>query len=115
MGLRRYSPHPPRKGNSRSIKKLARIADLIGNQTSADDAEKSKPHPDIFEAALARLGRKDVNRVLVVGDTPYDAQAAGKIELRTIGVTCGGWSSQELGQAGCVAVYRDPAELLKCL
>ena len=46
------------------------------------------------------------------GDTPYDAEAAGKLHLRTIGVLCGGWTEEELRQAGCVAIYRDPADLL---
>jgi len=47
-----------------------------------------------------------------VGDTPYDAQAAGKIGLRTIGLLCGGWPERELREAGCIAIYRDPADLL---
>ena len=47
-----------------------------------------------------------------MGDTPYDAEAAGKIRLRTIGFLCGGWREEELRNAGCVAIYRDPADLL---
>ena len=93
-------------------KKLARIEDLIDGETSADDVEKSKPHPDIFAAALKKLGDPPVEAVLVVGDTPYDAEAAGKMNLRTLGVLCGGWAEEELRQAGCVAIYRDPADLL---
>jgi len=93
-------------------KKLARIEDLIDGETSAEDVEKSKPHPDIFAAALQKLGNPPVEAVLVVGDTPYDAEAAGKLNLRTIGVLCGGWAAEELRQAGCVAIYRDPADLL---
>jgi HAD superfamily hydrolase (TIGR01549 family) len=93
-------------------KRLAKIDDLVRVETSSDDAEKSKPHPDIFEAALARLGPTDPAAVVVVGDTPYDAEAAAKAGLRTVGLTCGGWSEAELREAGCVAVYRDPADLL---
>jgi len=96
----------------RRTKKLARIEDLIEVETSADDAEKSKPHPDIFAAALKELGNPPVEEILVVGDTPYDAEAAGKMNLRTIGFLCGGWSEEELRHAGCVAIYRDPADLL---
>jgi phosphoglycolate phosphatase-like HAD superfamily hydrolase len=48
----------------------------------------------------------------VVGDTPYDAEAAAKAGLKTVGFLCGGWSEAELRQAGCIAVYRDPADLL---
>lgn len=93
-------------------KKLARIEDLIKGETSADDVEKSKPHPDIFAAALKELGNPPIKEIIVVGDTPYDAEAAGKINLLTIGVLCGGWTEEELRQAGCMAIYRDPADLL---
>lgn len=93
-------------------KKIANIVDLIDAETSSDDAAKSKPHPDIFHAALARLADKDPDRAIVVGDTPYDAEAAAKAGLRTIGVLCGGWSEEELKQAGCVAVFKNPADLL---
>ena len=48
----------------------------------------------------------------MIGDTPYDAEAAAKAGLRTIGLLCGGWSEDELRQAGCVAVFKDPADLL---
>lgn len=94
-----------------TYKKIARIDDLIDEETSSDDAEKSKPHPDIFDAALERLGL-DASDAIVVGDSPYDAQAAGKIGLRTIGVLCGGFPEQDLRAAGCVEIYRDLADLL---
>jgi HAD superfamily hydrolase (TIGR01509 family) len=93
-------------------KRIANIADLIDAETSSDDAEKSKPHPDIFQAALARLGETEPERAIAVGDTPYDAEAAGKAGLRTIGLLCGGWAENELRRAGCTAVYKDPADLL---
>jgi HAD superfamily hydrolase (TIGR01549 family) len=95
-----------------TYKKIARIEDLTEAETSSDDAEKSKPHPDIFEAALGELGDVARNRVVVVGDTPYDAQAAAKADLHTIGLLCGGWNENDLRGAGCIAIYRDPAELL---
>ena len=81
-------------------------------ETSADDAAKSKPHPDIFDATLKKLGGIDPARVLVVGDTPYDAVAASKARLLTIGVLCGGFPEAELVAAGCIAIYRDPTDLL---
>jgi HAD superfamily hydrolase (TIGR01509 family) len=93
-------------------KKVAGIADLLDAETSADDAAHSKPDPDIFVAALRKLGDPDRSTVVVVGDTPYDAQAAGKAGLRAVGVLCGGWGAGELRRAGCAAVYRDPADLL---
>ena len=101
-----------KKDELKVYKELARITDLVEEETSADDAEKSKPHPDIFEAALAALGDLNANEAIVIGDTPYDAEAAGKINLRTIGVLCGGFPETELRAAGCIAVYRDPRHLL---
>jgi HAD superfamily hydrolase (TIGR01549 family) len=95
-----------------AYKKIANIEDLVEEETSADDADKSKPHPDIFEAALERLGDTKAQEAIVVGDTPYDAQAAGKIDLRTLGVLCGGFPEEELKAAGCVQIYKDPADLL---
>jgi HAD superfamily hydrolase (TIGR01509 family) len=93
-------------------KKIAGINDLIDAETSSDEAEHSKPCPDIFEAAVAKLGITDLSKILVVGDTPYDAQAASKAGLRTIGLRCGGWSEEKLRAAGCIAVFDDPADLL---
>ena len=95
-----------------AYKKAARIEDLLQAETSTDDAEKSKPEPDIFEAAMQRLGDVDPKQVVAIGDTPYDAEAAGKAGLRAIGVLCGGWPEDALKRAGCVAAYRDPADLL---
>jgi HAD superfamily hydrolase (TIGR01549 family) len=101
-----------KKDELKTYKELARITDLIEEETSADDAEKSKPHPDIFEAALGALGDVRADEAIVIGDTPYDAEAAGKINLRTVGVLCGGFPEAELRAAGCTDIYRDPADLL---
>lgn len=96
----------------KEYKRVARIEDLVEEETSADDADKSKPHPDIFEAALERLNDVEASEVIVIGDTPYDAEAAGKIGLRTLGVLCGGFPEAELRAAGCVEIYQDPADIL---
>ena len=95
-----------------AYKEIASITDLVEEETSKDDVERSKPHPDIFASALAKLGRPDAREVIVVGDTPYDAEAAGRVSLRTIGVLCGGFPEAELRAAGCVEIYRDPADIL---
>ena len=95
------------------FKKIARIEDLIEEETSSDDAEKSKPFPDIFQAALEKLGKINKKNVVVVGDTAYDAEAAAKINLKTIGVLTGGWTETELVNAGCSEVYPDIAALLE--
>jgi HAD superfamily hydrolase (TIGR01509 family) len=91
---------------------ILKIGDLVDVATSSDDADRSKPHPDIFEAALKKLGGVPPDAIRVVGDTPYDAEAAGKAGLRTIGLLCGGFPEAELSAAGCVAIYRDPQDLL---
>src|SRR5918995_6188248 len=95
-----------------AYKKIARIDDLIESETSSDDADKSKPYPDIFQAALARLKDVAPENAIVIGDTPYDAQAASKANLRTIGLLCGGWTEEELRSAGCMAIYRYVKDLL---
>lgn len=95
-----------------AYKKIARISDLVEEETSADDAERSKPHPDIFQSALARLGDTSPSEAIVVGDTPYDAEAAGKAGLETVGLLCGGFPEDDLRAAGCVRIYRDAADLL---
>jgi HAD superfamily hydrolase (TIGR01549 family) len=95
-------------------KRVANIEDLVEEETSADDAEKSKPHPDIFQAALDELGLSDAARAVIIGDTPYDAEAAGGAGLKKrIGLLCGGFPEKELRAAGMVEIYEDPADLLK--
>lgn len=91
-------------------KTLLGIEGLVDAATTSEDAERSKPFPDIFLAALDGL---PADQAIVVGDSPYDAEAAGKAGLRTIGLLCGGFPEQDLRAAGCVALYRDPAELLE--
>lgn len=91
-------------------KQIAGIDDLIEEETTADDAARSKPHPDIFAAALRRLGVKAAD-AMVVGDTPWDAIAARRAGVRTIGVLCGGFAESDLLAAGCIAIHRDPADL----
>lgn len=93
-------------------KRIVGMEDLIEEETSASDASKAKPNPDIFEATLTRLGLS-AKKCMALGDTPYDAEAAGKAGLRTIGVETGGWSRKDLLDAGCVAVYESVAELLE--
>jgi HAD superfamily hydrolase (TIGR01509 family) len=91
---------------------IAGIADLVDIATSSDDAERSKPHPDIFDAALRKLGPERARAAVVVGDSPYDAEAGARAGLPVVGVLCGGFPEAALSQAGCVAIYRDPADLL---
>lgn len=95
-------------------KRIANIGDLVEVNTSADDAERSKPHPDIFEAALQHLGNVQPAEAIVIGDTPYDAEAAQKLGVeKIIGVLCGGFAEEDLRRAGCGQIFRDPADMLE--
>ena len=110
-GIRLALASSASKEDLQDYKKIAGIEDLIEEETSASDTDRAKPHPDIFEATLKRLGLK-AKECLALGDTPYDAEAAGKAGLWTVGVTTGGWTREELLAAGCVEVYEDVGELL---
>jgi HAD superfamily hydrolase (TIGR01509 family) len=102
-----------KEGELEQHKKSLRVEDLLEAATSADDAERSKPHPDIFQAALAGLDGVRPEEAVVVGDTPYDVEAAAKAGVRTIGLLSGGFPEGELRRAGAVAVYRDVSDLLE--
>jgi HAD superfamily hydrolase (TIGR01509 family) len=93
-------------------KEIAGIAGLTDAETTKDDAERSKPSPDIFQAALDRVAPIPPADAVVVGDSPFDAEAAAKLGLRAVGLLCGGFPEDELRRAGFVALYRDPADLL---
>ena len=109
-GLRIALASSAKKDELDEYMEIARIRDLVDVITSSDDARESKPAPDIFEAALSKLGVKGADAV-AIGDTPYDATAAGKAGIRTIGVLCGGFTEHSLREAGCVKVYPGPATL----
>jgi phosphoglycolate phosphatase-like HAD superfamily hydrolase len=80
---------------------------LVDVTASSEDAEESKPAPDIFTVVLTKLK-------IAIGDTPYDAEAAGKAKIAAIGVLCGGFTESSLRQTGCVEIYLGPAALLTC-
>ena len=101
-------------GNENEVahyKALLGIEDLDLVQTTSQDAERSKPHPDIFKAALGKL-EVAAGAAVAVGDTPYDAIAAVKAGMGAVGVLCGGFPAGDLRGAGCVALFDGPADLL---
>ena len=93
----------------RPLLQIVGAADLIEDKTSARDVESSKPDPDVMQVALKRVGYPP-NEVVMIGDTPYDIEAARKAGVGTIAFRCGGWSDSDL--AGAIAIYNDPADLL---
>lgn len=90
---------------------LLGIGDLIDGATSRDDVEHSKPCPDIFQAALSKLPGLRPQEAIVVGDTPYDMQAASRAEITGVGVRCGGFPEADLRAAGAAALYDGPWSL----
>src|SRR4030095_1850811 len=91
---------------------LLKIEKLIEGYTSGDDADRSKPAPDIFAVSLKKLGDISPADAVTVGDTRFDIEAAGKTGLTTIAFLCGGTSESLLRETGAVAIYRDPADFL---
>ncbi len=88
---------------------IAGARDVLDGATSSSEAESSKPDPDIVQAALKKLGMSP-DEVLMLGDTPYDIQAATKAGVGVVAFRCGGWEDGDL--QGAVAVYDGPADLL---
>lgn len=85
--------------------------EAISAVTTSEDVSSSKPAPDLVQQALEKA---DVppERAVFVGDAAWDAQAARKAGVRSLGVLTGGWTRQELLDAGAETVYESPAELL---
>lgn len=108
-GLKIVIASSAQKEKLRELLKLTGAHGVIESATSSSDAERSKPDPDIVEAALHNLGLPP-GEVVMIGDTPYDIEAAARTGLRTIGFRSGGWTDS--GLTGAIAVYDGPADLL---
>lgn len=95
-----------------SLLKAAKVEDLLSEipQTTADDAEASKPEPDLIEAALSK-GQLQPEQAIMLGDTPYDIQAAAAAGVKVIAFRCGDFDDAQLADA--IAIYNDPADLLQ--
>jgi len=88
---------------------IAGIDGLLDDKTTTGEAGKSKPDPDIVRTALGKTGLQ-ADEVLMLGDTPYDIEAARKVDVGAIALRCGGWRDPDL--KGALAIYDDPADLL---
>ena len=109
-GLKRVIATSAKENELDALLERAGVADLITRETTSDDAKgKSKPEPDIILAALAKA-RSTPGQAIMIGDTPYDVEAATSAGVRTIALRCGGWGDGPL--SGAAAIYADPAELL---
>ena len=93
---------------------LERYLDLLDARkladawTTKDDVEATKPEPDLI---LAALEKAQTESAVMVGDTPWDVEAASKAGVETLCVITGGWSKQELREAGAIAVFESVDEL----
>jgi HAD superfamily hydrolase (TIGR01509 family) len=97
---------------SEELKGLLRQAgldEMLTESTTSSDADRSKPDPDIISAALKKSGAP-ANEAILIGDTPYDLEAAARAGVAMIAVRSGGWGDEDFRDA--LAVYDDPADLL---
>jgi HAD superfamily hydrolase (TIGR01509 family) len=93
-----------------ALLRIVGVDGVIREKTSAGDVEESKPEPDVVMAALRKL-RLPASAAVLIGDTPYDREAARRAGVAFIGFRSGGWSDAELAP-GALAVYDGPADLL---
>jgi HAD superfamily hydrolase (TIGR01509 family) len=93
----------------KGLLEAAEVADLMEEKATASDAKRSKPDPDIVEAAI-KESRISPRNLVMIGDTPYDIEAATRAKVRIIAFRSGGWSDADLH--GAVDIYDGPADLL---
>jgi HAD superfamily hydrolase (TIGR01509 family) len=93
----------------KGLLKAAGVEDLMEEKATASDAKRSKPDPDILEAAVEESGISPKHLVMI-GDTPYDVEAAARADVRAIAFRSGGWDDASL--KGAVQIYDGPADLL---
>ncbi|MFL6619233.1 MAG: HAD family hydrolase [Povalibacter sp.] len=94
---------------------LLDVSSSVADIASGDEAERSKPAPDVFASALAKAAPLKADEVIAVGDTPYDAISAAKCGIRTVAVRSGGFADDLLRSAGAIAIYDSVADLLERL
>jgi HAD superfamily hydrolase (TIGR01509 family) len=109
MGLKLAVASSAGKDELAALLDVAHARPYFDQEANADDAQHSKPDPDIVQAALRRLALSP-SRCVMIGDTPYDAEAAHRAGVAFIGVRCGGWDEARLQPA--LGVYENPADLL---
>ena len=109
-GLRLAVASSAKEGELTPLLEAAGVEDLIKRRTSSDDADASKPEPDIVLAALQQA-KAAPEQAVMLGDTPYDIEAATRAGVRVVAVESGGWRRDEL--TGAAEVYRDVADILE--
>lgn len=92
-----------------ALLEAAQVEDLVHETTTSNEADRSKPAPDIVQVALEKSKQRP-DQVVMLGDTPYDVESAGRAGVGVIALRCGGHGDDELADA--LAIYDDPADLL---
>jgi HAD superfamily hydrolase (TIGR01509 family) len=108
-GLRLIAATSAREDEMEALLEKTGAPDLFFRATSSSEVERSKPDPDIVHAALRKAGCRPAAAIML-GDTPYDVDAARKAGVRVVALRSGGWSDEEL--RGAVAIYDGPQSLL---
>lgn len=108
-GLNAVAASSAQEDELMQLLKVAGAESLIDAQTSSDDADQSKPAPDIVHAALQRA-KALPGEAVMIGDTPYDVAAARKAGVRVVAFRCGGWLDPDL--VGAIEIYDGPWDLL---
>jgi HAD superfamily hydrolase (TIGR01509 family) len=101
-----------RNQDLRALRGVLDADDVIDVATSAEDADESKPSPDILSVALDKAALR-ADEVVFVGDAVWDVRASTALQIPCIGLECGGTTAADLRDAGAVETWRDPAELLR--
>jgi len=108
-GLKAVVATSAKEEELKGLLKAAQVDDLMEEEATASDADRSKPDPDIVHAAIEQSGISS-EYLVMIGDTPYDIEAASKAHVRTIAFRSGGWKDDAL--KGAVEIYNGPDDLL---
>ncbi len=92
---------------------IARIGDLIDAKTAAGEVENTKPDPEIVRVALEKLGKPAPEKVRMVGDSPWDVEAAHAAGIACVAVLCGGFPEADLKRVGADGVFKGPTDVIE--
>jgi HAD superfamily hydrolase (TIGR01509 family) len=109
-GLRLVVATSAKEEEMNALIDIVGVKELLFKRTSSDDADNSKPDPDIVRGALRKAGAK-ANEAWMLGDTPYDVEAAARAGVQTVALRSGGWGDEALRRA--IAIYDDARQLLE--
>jgi phosphoglycolate phosphatase-like HAD superfamily hydrolase len=111
LGLKPAIATSATEEETRELLKIARVDDLVECKSTASDVDGTKPEPDLVESVLHDLSAQP-SQAVMIGDTPYDVEAASNAGVRSIGFLCGGyWQEKDLFPS--VAIFDSPADFLE--